>query len=143
MTCTLGGGTAVQQYFDTPVAEGKTCQFTGYLMDAAGDNLTLLQLATITLDALTLTLYDYASETIIGVRNAQDILNLNGGIVADVTVNGVARLRFTLTLGGGDNAMIDPDLAWEPHVARREWTYDGATVGRGELSFTVQRLTAL
>jgi len=94
----------------------------------------------LTLDSLTLTLYDEATGTIINSRNKQDVLNANG-----VTVN----------LSGPDVG----EVAWQPdsadmkivtlntrsperHIALWEWTWTGGSrYGKREMLIPVEDLS--
>ena len=88
-----------------------------------------------TLTTLTLTLYaDDAAQTIINGRNAQDILNANGG-----TVNGAGVL--TLTLAPADNAILDTDLPYERHIALLQWAWGVGKQGKFDLVLIVRNLS--
>lgn len=88
------------------------------------------------LDTLTLTLHDECTQAIINEREAQDVLNVNGG---EVTEAGV----FTLRLDPDDTVILDDDNAKEWHVALLTWTWTVNSVeytGRAEIKHRVKNL---
>ncbi len=112
---------------DVEVPEKKTSLLTLALTDETDAVLT----GGVT--TCTLTLYDKATRSIINSRNAQTILNANGGAIAA----GV----LTLTLSDQDNAMVYSAADTEEHVALIEWTWNAGTKkGVKEITFTVINL---
>lgn len=82
-------------------------------------------------DALTLTLYERATRTIVNSRDHVSVLNENGGSFAGTD--------FTLTLSGDDNALVGAGNG-ETHIALLEWTWDGTKTGKAEIAFRVVNL---
>lgn len=112
------------------VPEGVSAQITGQFNDETG---TAIALATLT--AVTLTLYDQSSGTIVNLRDHADILNANGGVI---TATG----GLTLTLSYADGALISQTPDYETHVALIEWSWNaGAKRGKAEVVFSVVNLT--
>lgn len=112
--------------FSQPIAfvvieinEHNVARITGTLLDEAGDPVPLVALNTVTL-----TLYDKASDTIINLRDGQDIKNNNGGTIEATSG------AFTLLLGSADNVIVNTALVApqiETHVAliRATWGSGG------------------
>ncbi len=75
------------------------------------------------LNTLTLTLYDKATDTLLGSRSAQqDILEVNGG-----SVDGSG--NFALQLTAADMAIVTDAVRVETHIALIEWTYNSGLLG--------------
>jgi hypothetical protein len=88
------------------------------------------------LDSLTLTFFQEYTETIINSRDGQNVLQVNG-----VTVDEAGRMVWTLT--PEDSAILDDSLHQEPHLARFDFTYPGASgteVGRHVVRLLVTNL---
>lgn len=88
---------------------------------------------------LTLELFDEASEAIINTRDAQSVLDANGGTVSTVGV-------VTMELDAADNPIVSTALGVgdrEAHIARFTWTWlsSGRTrTGKHEIRFLVRKL---
>jgi hypothetical protein len=114
---------------DLTVVEKGTARITGTLVDESGNALPAAQVQT-----LTCTLYDRESGGILGGRNAQNILNVNGGTL-DSSGN------FVLELKNLDHAILDAARQFELHVALVQWTYaTGTKPGRQEFRIAVRNL---
>jgi len=88
------------------------------------------------LDSLVVTLYDDLSDDIINTRDAQDILNANGG-----TVNSAGGL--TLRLDPADTVIVDDAQDVETHVALLEWQWTEDSIvyyGKQEIAHKVKNL---
>lgn len=106
------------------VAEKSTCRITATLTDHSGATLAAV-------DTLQLTLYHKRTGAILNARDADDVLNANGG-----TFNAGA---FGMTLGPDDNALEFQSLGAETHVAQIDWTYNsGTATGRHLVEFVVR-----
>ena len=114
-----------RQALDTPICEKTTALIKLLLTDEA-DQL----LAPGAIDTCTLTLYERESETIINGRNGSNIKNANGGTI---DTEGLA-----LVLANADNALVDPNINHEVHIALIQWTWSSSTkAGAKELRLTV------
>lgn len=114
---------------DFTVAEKNAFPVTAAIVDEAGTLIPLAQIVT-----LVATLYDRESGSILNGRNAQSVLNANGG-----TVDSAGNL--TLTLVPADNAVLDAARAFELHVLLLEWTYaSGAKANRLQKRIAVRNL---
>lgn len=112
-----------------PIREGTTCALTATLRDEAG-----AAVPGASLQSLLLTLYRRRDGKILNGRQRQNILNANGGVVD-------AAGKLTLTLGGLDNAVLDPAARLEEHACLLEFTYAGGTKpGTDRIGFHVERL---
>lgn len=111
------------------VQEKETTKFTATITDEAG-----AVLASASISALTLTLYDHASGDIINSRNAQDVKDTN-----NVTIHATSGL-MTWTSVANDHVMSDTTKEYELHVALFEWTFSSKT-GRHEILMLVRNLT--
>lgn len=108
------------------VGEAATAILRGTIRDAAGTALPGSAIG-----ALTLTLYELRTGSILNSRNAVSIKNANGGTIDS---NG----DLTLTLSPADNAMLTQAVAHETHVALIRWTYNGgADAGWAQVDFRV------
>jgi hypothetical protein len=111
------------------VDEGCTAQYQTALKDETGATIT-------TLTAVTLTLYDDSTGTIINSRTDQNVLNQN-----NVTFSGNT---LAWTLQPADNIIVTTGVrtnSYEKHVALFEYTYDsGNKSGKHELEFSVRQL---
>jgi hypothetical protein len=108
--------------------KGETATITHTIKDDNGVGIADTDLIT-----LTLTLRDEYSGGIINDRDAQDVLNANGG-----TVNSLG--GFELFLDTADNPIVDSSNYREWHVAALQWSYtSGANthVGKDVLKFKV------
>lgn len=117
--------------FTHPVPEGTTRALRGIITDENGNAL-----AAAALNALTVTLYDESTKTVINSRAGQNILNTNGG---SVDGSGV----FALVLAAADNIMVTPSKHLERHVALVSWTYGAGQTGNFEFVFAVENLHAV
>lgn len=88
------------------------------------------------LSALTLTLYDKDTDTIINSRNAQSILNTNGGTFHATTG------AFTLTLSAADNAIMTTREAGrtETHYGLVEASWSGGGYWSGLMRVQVRQV---
>lgn len=114
------------------VNEGTTFLYTCTLKDESGVVVPLSGIS-----ALTLTLYDVATDTIINSRDAQDVLNTN-----DVTVHATSGL-LSWTAQAADNAIVTAARvagSLEKHIALFEWTWSTTKKGKHELEIFVQQL---
>lgn len=114
------------------VNEGNVAVIGGTLLDEAGDAI-----AAASLSAFTLTLYDRATDTIINSRNAQSVLNTNGG-----TLHATSG-AFTLTLSSDDNPILSTSLAagrTETHIALLEATWSGGGYWSGLIRVQVRQV---
>lgn len=86
------------------------------------------------LEALTLTLYDEATGTVINGRDAQSVLGVNGGAVSDAGV-------LTWTVAPADNAVVTAGVGHEKHVAlfHAVW-YNGAREAYHDAEIYVKRM---
>lgn len=85
------------------------------------------------LDALTLTLYDVVSGDIINSRDAQSVLNANGGTLE---ANG----DFTWLSEPDDMPILEDSRSYEEHIGVFEWAYpngSGAKKGNRVVRFIV------
>lgn len=130
---------SVRQFLDIEVGELGSCDLSGYLTDGRGRDLALADVHTVTLSLL-----DEVTEAVINGRDAQDILNTNGGTLSTEEVDGVAKARLDLVLSGDDHPIVNVDLETgdrEVHVAILRWTFGpDNTDGVKELSFPVLAL---
>lgn len=119
--------TSFQQPIVSPVlCEQTTAQLTLQLTDEADVAIAKADLA-----SLTLTLYDRATGTVLNGRNAQTVLDANGGSVS-------ATGLVTLLLSDADNALASQSRSGETHVALLLWTTaSGTRRGAKEIAFTV------
>lgn len=104
---------------DIIVNELNPCVISGTLEDQDGAAVALASVS-----SLVCTLYDKASDTILNSRDAQSILNTNGGTL-DATSG-----AFTLTLDSDDNVIVSTTLPpgnTETHLALivAEWSGGG------------------
>lgn len=112
------------------IAEKTTKKLSFVVRDEADVAIPAANLST-----LTATLYVKRSGAIINSRNAQSILNANGGTV-DSSGNG------TLTLTPADNAIVSATGAEEDHELLIEWTYAaGVKAGKHLIHLRVANLT--
>lgn len=109
------------------INETSTGRYTATVEDETGGHPSL--------DALTLTLYDLATSTIINSRNNQNVLNTN-----NVTYNSSTGL-LTWDLQPADNPIINDALEREVHVVEFKGTYNGGKVVRHKFSITVINFT--
>lgn len=129
--------TAIREYMDQEVPEGGTARLRFEVVDAAGGGIPIASLLT-----LKLTLYDEAvgsavAGPYINNRNAQSILNVNGGALTEVA--GPPQVTTAvLTLSGADNPIVTAGKRTELHVAYLEWTWTGGGPGRIEKAWTVR-----
>lgn len=111
------------------VDEGCTARYQTALKDETGTVIG-------TLTAVTLTLYDDSTGTIINSRTDQNVLNQN-----NVTFSGNT---LAWTLQPADNIIVTTGVrtnSYEKHVALFEYTYDsGNKSGKHELEFSVRQL---
>lgn len=117
------------------VQQGESFNFVGTFKDVSATPVQLTKA-----DILTIKLTLFAGTTIINSRNAQSVLDANGGTLAtDGTL--------TIALDPADQVIVDTMLTagqTETHVARLDWTWsDGSTrTGRAEYTFKVEKLAA-
>lgn len=109
------------------IDQGESADVVNTLYDADGTVLT-----TAAILSLTATLSNAADSTAINGRNAQDILGVNNGSIAD---NAAGEVVMTLRLGPLDNVIVaetDPDKP-EEHYLLITWTWnDGVAVRTGK-----------
>jgi len=125
---------AITTTITDPVAESSSAQIVADIVDETGAAVLLANINT-----MTLTLYLVGAETIINTKNDTNILNINGGVIADGGTP--LKTTLTLTLAPADNAMIGtgPD---EKHLALIEWTYSAGTKGGWhEVVYTVVNMS--
>ena len=106
--------------------EGGSCQITVTLYDASGNALTKAEIST-----LTVSLYNAEDNAIINSRNAQSVLDANGGLVSSGGV-------LTLALLPSDNIIVDSTMEKETHNLDVNWTWtdiNGLTWTEKELFF--------
>lgn len=109
----------------TAIAEESSAKISGTLDDLDGTGFKP--------ETLTLTLYDQATGEVINSRDAQSILDANGGTVSSAGA-------FELTLSPDDNVIVGSGRR-ETHVALIAWTWDsGAKEGRAEVHITIENL---
>jgi hypothetical protein len=112
------------------VPESSTASFTATITDEAG-----VALPAATLTALTMTLYDLASDAIINGVNDVNILNTGRG-----TVHATSGL-VTVTLLPADNVLVDATRERETHIMLFRWEWAaGVKRGRLEVEFEVENL---
>lgn len=115
------------------VNEGTTFLYTCTLKDESGVVVPLSAIG-----ALTLTLYDVDSDTIINSRDTQNVLNAN-----NVTVHATSGL-LSWTAQAADNPIVlatRPAGSLERHIALFEWTWATTKKGKHELEIFVQQLS--
>lgn len=111
------------------IPEKSTCRIFGTLLDENNDPVPLASLT-----ALTVTLYDQSTKTVINGRSTQDIKGTNGGTV---DANGL----LTLVLSPLDTIVITSSVEKEKHVALIRWTYNAGTKeGKAEIIHTIANL---
>lgn len=109
------------------IIEGTTRLFTATILDENSVAIPAASLAT-----LTVTLTSLHSGAIINSRNAQSILNANGGVVDSAG-------KLSWTMSAADNAILNSALAVESHRALFIWTYGGKT-GKAIVDFLVDSI---
>jgi len=117
---------------------GESSTITALLTDATGANLDTASVLT-----LTATLVNATTGAVINSRNAQTILNANGGSLAD---NGDGNALLTLKLSPADNANVGTTAGnLEIHYLLVTWTWqdsDGDTqTGKHEWELYVRPTT--
>lgn len=115
---------------DRVVRENTTAVYTAHIKDQDG-----VAISAASLDALTLTLYDYRTSGVINTRDGQDVLNAN-----DVTVT--AEGLLTWTMQPADNAIVGNVTpgGTEKHIALFQWTWDTTKYGKYEVTIEVSQL---
>lgn len=117
---------------DRRVDEGTSAKYTAGITDESEAYIALADLT-----AITLTLYDYATGTIINSREDQNVKNAN-----DVVISSAGLLTWTLK--PADNIIVTAAMhknAYEKHVALFEYTWNsGDDAGKHELEFEVRQL---
>ncbi len=107
------------------VAEKVTVRIEGTIKD--GTQVVL------TVDTLTLRVFERTTGKVVNGITARDIKNANGGTFDE----GAIQLR----LSPDDGKLVDPKAVSEIHVAQITWTYnEGQDTGRAEVEFTVRNL---
>lgn len=99
------------------IDQGESVDVTNVLYDTTGTALTTAAIVT-----LTATLSNASTSAAINSRNAQDILGVNGGSIAD---NADGEVVLTLKLQPLDNVIVaetDPDRP-EEHYLMISWTW--------------------
>lgn len=117
---------------DISVNELNPCVISGTLLDQSG---TAVALASVS--SLVCTLYDHRADSIINSRNAQSILNTNGG-----TLHATSG-AFTLTLSSDDNVIVSSTLSpgrQETHYALLEATWSGGGYWSGLVRIRVRQV---
>ena len=101
------------------IQEGESCDLTGAFKNA---ETAIAKAALLTVAA---TLYDESTGTVINTRNAQDILDANGGSVDDSG-------NLTLRLDPADNVLVGSPAvgSYERHVLRIAWTWNDGVATR-------------
>lgn len=121
-----------QPFLTTVTAESPeqvTVQITGTIKDHTDTAIPLASLG-----AVTLTLYDKRTQTILNSRSEGSIKNANGGTI---TSGGA----LTLVLDPDDNVMASAGAGVETHVAQISWTYNsGTATGRALVEFPIRNL---
>lgn len=132
--------TQLVEYMEQEVPEGGVGLLRFDVVDGTGAQVPLASLLT-----LTVTLYDESvgsaiAGPYINSRNAQNILNANGCVVAETTdaATGLPVTRAVLTLGGADNPIVTAGNLTEWHRAFIAWTWVGGGPGRKEIAFKVR-----
>ncbi len=116
---------AIRTIETDPVAEATTPRLRATFVDEDGDPIP-----STSLDAVTMTLYDKATEAIINSRDDTDVL-------ADVSTGGVLT-RFLTT---GDTEIQTTGRQNEAHIALFEFSWDScAKRGKHEIEHTVTNL---
>jgi len=117
---------------DRRVDEGTSAKYTAGITDESEEYIALSDLT-----AITLTLYDYATGTIINSREDQDVKNTNDVVIS---ITGL----LTWTMKPADNIIVTAAMhknAYEKHVALFEYTWDsGTNAGKHELEFEVRQI---
>lgn len=113
-----------------PQVEASSGRFTGVITEE--DGVTPIPVGTLSTLALTL-FVDDGADTIINGRNAQSVLNVNGGVVDSVG-------RLTMTLSPADNPIVNDALPFERHIALFEWTWGVGKAGKFSLVLIVRNL---
>lgn len=113
------------------IREGSTGSITGRIVDEDGVGIPATALT-----AVTYTLYDYSSGSIINSRNGVNMLNANGGTVSSVSGS---EGNFVIPITVLDSVIVDTTKLSEIHVALVRFT-TADSAGSGELRFTVQNV---
>lgn len=117
---------------DITVLERSSAYIGGTILDESGAPVPA---ASVT--AFTLTLFDDESDVIINARDAQSILNENGGTYHATTG------AFAVTFASADNAILSQTIARgdkETHTARLTLTWSGGGRWDGEVRIRVVNL---
>jgi hypothetical protein len=123
----------VQEWMQDGIPEGGSALLTAYFVDENGDQIPLGGIGTVQL-----WLDNMEDGATINGRTAVNIKNANGGTVAEVTEDGVARTKLTFTLTPADNVRVNTTADREWHIATISATYNGgAGVVRKEIVFHV------
>jgi hypothetical protein len=122
-------------YLSEIVPEGSTALLRGFLTDAAGADLLLTDV-----QSVTLRLTDQVTAAIINGASARNVLNANGGTVGPEIDpdTGALRLGFRILLAPLDNPILGTDRVQESHMALVTWGYDTVQVGQEAAVFSVQ-----
>jgi hypothetical protein len=126
--------TPVEERSTQEIFAGGVGEITFDVVKPGGAQVPLSALLT-----LTLTLFDgdtgsVATGPYINSRNAQSILNANGGTVVD---NGTITSAI-LTLSAADNPLITAGKRAEWHIAFFVWTWTGGGPGEKAYAFRVR-----
>jgi hypothetical protein len=113
------------------VTEATTPTYLANLVDKDGQPI-----AGSALTSLTLTYFQEYSEAIINGRSGQNVLQANG-----VTLDGNGVLTWELTKA--DTVISNNALAFDPHIARFDFTYPTNQTGRHEVRILVANLSML
>lgn len=113
------------------IEEGTTALYTCTLTDPSGAAIN-----PVAVSAITATLIDQRTGTVINSRSAQSVLNTNGGTLAAGAV-------FTLVLSAADTAATAGDTsAYHPRLLTLKVTYADGTINH-EVLFWVQNLRSV
>lgn len=120
------------------IDQGESCIVTATMTDTTGADLSTASVLT-----LTATLLNASNGAVINSRNAQDILNTNGGVLAD---NGDGSATLTLSLLPADNPNVAAAVgSLEEHYLLITWTWQDESAvtqtGKKEWSIFVRPLT--
>jgi hypothetical protein len=113
------------------VNEGTSARYTGTLRDESGAVVPASSL-----DSLTLTLFDVATETIINARDDQDVLNAHG-----VTISEAGEIVWTIE--PDDNVIVTVRRTLEKHEARFSATWGSTKRSEHVLQYYVRNLKRL
>ena len=117
--------------FEICIEEGGSFEYSGKLVDQAGDPVALAALTD-----LTVTLIDRRGE-IINSRNRQSVKNTNGG-----TYHATSG-EFTVQFLAADNPMVNGQSREERHIATFQASYGSGRTKNWEVHITVKNLASV